>query len=188
MKIKEEDICTLIKKDKQMVEILKIVKSLNLNDWWIGAGFVRNKVWNHLHNFKDELVSDIDVIYFDKTNIEECTEKEIEEKLKHLSPELPWSVKNQARMHIRNNDKEYASSVSALSRWPETATSIAVTLNENNEIILAAPHGINDLVNLRVVPTPAFHNKRDIYEERQLEKKWRNRWYKLKIFHFKNTE
>lgn len=188
MKMTEKDICALISKDKQMMEILKIVKSLNLNDWWIGAGFVRNKVWNHLHNFSDELVNDIDVIYFDKTNIEVSAEKEIDKKLKHLSPDLPWSVKNQARMHIRNNDQEYLSSVSALSRWPETATSIAVALNENNEIILAAPYGIDDLVDLSVVPTPAFRNKKDIYEKRQQEKGWKNRWYKLKIFHFKNTE
>ncbi|MFK9090815.1 hypothetical protein [Bacillus salipaludis] len=35
----EEKIISLIKEDQWMMKILKAVKSLNLPDWWICAGF-----------------------------------------------------------------------------------------------------------------------------------------------------
>lgn len=47
----EEGIIALIKDDKWMMEILETVKSLNLPDWWICAGFVRSKIWDVLHDF-----------------------------------------------------------------------------------------------------------------------------------------
>ena len=62
-----------IKKDSSMMNILKIVRELNLPDCWIGAGFIRNKIWNTLHNIDTENIHrDIDVIFFDqeKTSIE----------------------------------------------------------------------------------------------------------------------
>jgi uncharacterized protein len=39
-----KEVINLISSDKQMVEILKVVKSLELPDWWVCAGFVRSKI------------------------------------------------------------------------------------------------------------------------------------------------
>jgi len=71
MKLKtKQDILNLIKKDKWMMNILKIVKDLNLPDWWIGAGFVRNKVFDYLHEYKKRTkLNDTDIIYFDSGKI-----------------------------------------------------------------------------------------------------------------------
>ena len=38
--------------------------------------------------------------------------------------------KNQARMHVVNNMLPYSSSVDAISKFPETATALGVTLDE----------------------------------------------------------
>jgi len=38
----EEDILKLISEDDWMMDILITVKSLNLPDWWVCAGFVRS--------------------------------------------------------------------------------------------------------------------------------------------------
>ena len=44
----------------------------------IGAGFVRNPVWDHLHNYENETPStDIDIAYFDPVNKDEEIEKRI---------------------------------------------------------------------------------------------------------------
>lgn len=43
MKNKDE-IISIIREDVWMMEILQSVKTLNLPDWWICAGFVRSKV------------------------------------------------------------------------------------------------------------------------------------------------
>ncbi|WP_332651675.1 nucleotidyltransferase family protein [Lysinibacillus sp. 54212] len=184
--IDEEKLISLINEDLWMMKILQSAKSLNLPDWWICAGFIRSKIWDTLHNFQERTpIPDIDVIFFDVT-MDEIEEKKLEEKLKSLQPTVPWSVKNQARMHIRNSMPPYKSSIDAISKFPETATALGVKLDENDHIILTAPYGIRDAVNLVVKPTPFFTKTKErigIYEERITKKNWKSTWSKLKVHH-----
>lgn len=91
----EKDIINLIQNDSEMMDILRIASKLNLPDWWICAGFVRAKIWDSLHAFTVKTnPTDIDVIYFDKENTDEVTEKNFEVVLKKMQPNVPWSVKN----------------------------------------------------------------------------------------------
>ncbi len=73
----------------------------------LAAGFVRNLVWDRLHGLVATPFTDIDVIYFDPADLSRETENRYEAELRILAPEYPWSVKNQARMHLRNGDKPY---------------------------------------------------------------------------------
>ncbi|MEK4628556.1 nucleotidyltransferase family protein [Solibacillus sp. FSL R7-0682] len=186
--LNEQKIIELISKDKWMMDILMTVKSLDLPDWWVCAGFVRSKIWDTLHNYsKRTPIPDIDVIYFDPLKLDEAEEKTLENKLKIQTPNIPWSVKNEARMHIRNNMSPYTSSIDAMSKFPETATALGVKLDENNKVILAAPCGIADVVNLEVKPTPYFTNcpeRMGIYETRLLQKNWQSIWPKINVFQF----
>jgi uncharacterized protein len=181
----EHDILDLVKNDSWMMKILKSAQSLHLPDWWICAGFVRTKVWDTLHGYSKKTdLPDIDVVYFDRSNIDEHFEKQLEFKLKVAAPAEPWSVKNQARMHIKNGEAPYRSAIDAVSRFPETATSIALKLNEKNELILAAPWGIQDLLSLQIKPTPPFIEKEaltSIYNKRVREKNWNKKWPKVKV-------
>ena len=187
----KEDIISLIKEDEWMMDILRSVRILKLPDWWVCAGFVRSKIWDTLHDFSERTpIPDIDVIFFDQTNISEFVEKKLEEKLKSLNPDIPWSVKNEARMHMKSNVSPYSSSVDAISKFPETATALGVKLNITDNVILTAPWGISDVVNLEVKPTPFFtKNKKriEIYEERMTKKNWISIWSKLKIHHINST-
>jgi hypothetical protein len=189
--LNEEKVIALIKKDEWMMEILDTAKSLNLHDWWICAGFVRSKVWDELHDFiVRTTIPDIDLIYYDSTNIDELEEKKLEEKLKFLLPNIPWSVKNEARMHLRNNVPPYSSSVDAISKFPETATALGVKLDEKDNVILTAPCGISDVVNLEVKPTRFFtetKERAEIYEERITKKNWKSTWRNLKVYHIKSA-
>ncbi|MFZ7945958.1 nucleotidyltransferase family protein [Neobacillus sp. 19] len=177
----------MITEDQWMMNILRAAKSLNLPDWWICAGFVRSKIWDTLHHFNDRTpIPDIDVIYFDPANIDELLEKKLEEKLKTLMPNIPWSVKNEARMHIKSNMPPYVSSVDAISKFPETATALGVKLDEKDNVIVTAPCGINDVVNLVVKPTPYFTKTKErveIYENRISKKNWKAVWKHLKVYH-----
>ena len=126
----EEDVIKLIQCDEKMMEIIKVASTLNLPDWWICAGFVRSKIWDALHEFNDRTEPpDVDVIYFDNTKIDEDYEKKLENKLIKLMPHIPWSVKNEARMHVINNLPPYTSSEDAISKFPETATALGVKLD-----------------------------------------------------------
>ncbi|WP_231687665.1 nucleotidyltransferase family protein [Bacillus sp. CHD6a] len=183
----EKDVLNLIESDEWMMDILRAAKSLNLPDWWVCAGFVRTKVWEALHGYKSRTpLPDIDVIFFDETDITERKEKFLELRLLELFPGVPWSVKNQARMHVINHLPPYANSTEAMSKFPETATAIGIKLNQENELQLAAPCGIQDLLNLMVKPTPLFKKTAEhasIYENRIKQKNWQSLWPKISILH-----
>jgi uncharacterized protein len=127
---------------------------------------------------------------FDPTNIDELEEKKLEEVLKTLKSNTPWSVKNEARMHIKSKMPPYSSSVDAISKFPETATALGVKLDEKDNLVITAPCGISDVVNLEVKPTPFFTETKErveIYEDRITKKNWKSTWHNLKVYHINNS-
>ncbi|MDR4936895.1 nucleotidyltransferase family protein [Rossellomorea marisflavi] len=181
----ESEISQIIKNDPWMMNILQVTAELGLPDCWVCAGFVRNKVWNHLHGRGREPLNDIDVVYYDPSDTDEGTEKKIELQLLKSVPHAPWSVKNQARMHEVNGDDPYTSTADAISKFPETATSVAVRINDSQALQLLAPWGIKDLVTMEVRPTQHFQEKPDghtVYEKRIKEKGWNKKWPMVKVF------
>lgn len=181
----EEDVIRLIYEDEWMMEILRSAQSLELPDWWVCAGFVRSKIWDMLHGFNERTpLPDIDIIYFDSSNVDEEIEKSYENILKRHQPTIPWSVKNQARMHIVNNDHPYLSSTEAIAKFPETVTALGVKLDEEGKILLTAPHGIEDVVNFNIRPTPYFSETKErmeYYHQRVYKKNWTSVWHKVEI-------
>ena len=180
-----EDIKTLIQEDKWMMDILKATRQLELPDCWICAGFVRSKIWDTLHGYVERTpLEDIDVIYFDANNKEESEEKKWEDQLLKLMPTIPWSVKNQARMHKINNLPPYQSSEEGIANFPETVTAIGVKLDKQNKIELVAPYGIADILQLTVNPVPRFAANKDllkVYEQRIQRKNWLSVWPNIRI-------
>lgn len=186
----EKDIIFLIQNDAWMMDILRCVRELNLPDWWIGAGFVRSKVWDHLQRYTERTpIPDIDVIYFDKHDFSSEEEKEYSTRkenhyqniLKKQLSGLDWSVTNQARMHTLHNDLPYKNSSEGLSNWIETATCIGVRLEKDEKLVLTTPHGIDDLVNLIVRPTKQTDTNIQEFKRRMKKKNWPAKWPKLKI-------
>jgi len=177
-----DDIIRLIQSDAWRMEALAFVSALELPDCWIGAGFVRNAVWDALHG-RETLteLDDIDVLYFDPGDIGRDREQEFEAVLIDTAPGFPWSVRNQARMHLRNGDAPYLSTVDAMRHWLETATGVAVRLNGAGGLDLVAAHGIDDLVDLVLRPTPQGFRRRDQYEARLRKKNWPAIWPRLTI-------
>ncbi|MFZ3578770.1 nucleotidyltransferase family protein [Virgibacillus sp. DJP39] len=186
----KDDVIGIIRNDDHFMAILRATRTLDLPDWWICAGFVRSKIWDTLHGFdKRTAIPDVDVIYFDPKNIDELTEKNLDEKLRNILPNIPWSVKNEARMHKANNIPPYSSAVDAISKFPETATALGVKLDEKENVILTAPCGLTDVINLEVRPTPFFMENKDfafIYNKRVLKKNWKATWDRLKVNYIKN--
>jgi hypothetical protein len=160
--------------------LLIYVESLGLPDSWIGAGFIRSSVWDVLHGRAIDVarLADVDVLFFDPYDTSREREAGIEHRLRILAPGIPWSVKNQARMHLRNGDAPYRNTLHAVAHWAETATAIAARAIKGRVEVMA-PYGVDDLVNLIVRPTPVFAHKMDIYRERVMAKDWPARWPKL---------
>ncbi|EEK50904.1 nucleotidyltransferase family protein [Bacillus cereus ATCC 10876] len=186
MKIKtEKDIIRLIENDEWMMNVLQMAKSLELPDWWICAGFVRSKIWDTLHDYEAKTaMPDVDVIYYDSLHQDEIYEQSLETKLMNIDATIPWSVKNQDRMHVVNNMPPYSSSVNAISKFPETATALGVTLDELNNVILTAPCGIEDVLSLQVKPTAHFLESKErlhMYKNRVIKKNWQSKWPNITI-------
>ncbi|WP_454562800.1 nucleotidyltransferase family protein [Pseudomonas sp. AIG] len=177
----EAQLKALLTHDPVRMKILRIARDLNLPDCWIGAGFVRSLVWDHLHQRKPStLPDDIDVIWFDPTRAKTETDSALDKKLSGLCSEVNWSVKNQARMHQRNADAPYRSAADAMTYWPETATAVAVRLDHHGEVEVSAPLGLEDLFSGVVRPTDRFKSEKShLFLDRIRSKAWREIWPEL---------
>jgi uncharacterized protein len=130
----EQRIIDLVKSDEMRMKALRAVKSLDLPDWLIAAGFVINLIWDSIFNKKTD-INDIDVVYFCQTDVSQERDFYLEKLLCKLEPGFPWSVKNQARMHLKHGHMPYENTLEAMQFWPEKQTSIGVMLNGEDLIV-----------------------------------------------------
>lgn len=160
------------------MRVLRLVQALQLPDCWVAAGFVRSCAWDHLHQYSaSPLPQDIDVIWFDPGQAAAEHDAALETRLLARDDSLRWSVKNQARMHLRNGDRPYRSATDAMRYWPETATAVGVRLDAQGHIEVAAPFGLDDLFALVLRPTVAFaSDKHSMYLERIHSRQWTAKW------------
>ena len=92
----EEQIVQLISEDESMMDLLGLAGTLGLPHWLIGAGFVRTKVWDHLHaRTGPSKPSDIDLVYFDED--EAFDDKQLEAL---LSQDIAFHADGGAKMNI----------------------------------------------------------------------------------------
>lgn len=172
---------SLVESEPRMMATLRHVRGASLPDSWIVAGFLRNRVWDHLHGHETATApTDIDVVFFDPDR-PASDDAGIEALLRGVAPDRPWEVVNQAWMHEYNGHAPYSDSVDSFSRWAETVSTVGVRLDEDDRVALAAPHGIADLVDMIVRPTPHPDALRDVFEKRLVEKRWQDRWPRVRI-------
>ena len=83
------------------MDSLHAAKQLGLNSWCIGAGAVRNLVWDHLHGFDTPSgLPDVDVVYFDPLHLSPERDTALAAALSAARPEFSWEVTNQAAVHL----------------------------------------------------------------------------------------
>lgn len=171
-------IADIIAQDPVGMEQLRAARSLGLPDWCIAAGFVRNRVWDHLHGIVPaRLPVDIDVLYFDPSDTSLQVEFALQDRLADLVPGAPWEVRNQARMHVVKKDfPPHRDTAHAMTFWLETVTPVGVRLEADDSLSLIAPLGTDDLLGLRCRPTAFGRTRRSEYDERIARKRWRELW------------
>lgn len=179
----QEALQRLLSDDAIRMQALYAVRALKLSDGWIGAGFVRDAVWDSLHGYGQRPVSgDVDVVWHDAERCDPAQDCALEEKLRQHACVFNWSVRNQARMHQRNGDVPYLSTENALRYWPETATAVAVRAAGPERIEIIAPYGLSDLFELRLRPTPPFEREKlAVFSQRVAAKRWRERYPLLQL-------
>ena len=169
--------------------MIETARWLGLPDGAIGAGFVRQPVWDYLHDFPStERFADIDVLYFDASDLTPESELRLEQELARHLPGVPWEVTNQARMHLKNGDSAYHDTEDAIAHWLETPTAVAMAPTPVRARGLIAPFGIEDLLAIQIKPTPAGIRRREAYRNRLRQKDWHLRWPRVRIFDVDGTE
>ena len=153
---------------------------MNLPDWCVAAGFVRNMVWDRLFQTRQHPLNDLDVIYFDPHNPAVSQDRKLQAQLRAQSP-WPWSVKNQARMHLRNQDPPYHNTADAMSYWVETETTTGVRYCvKADQLCLAAPFGLSQLMAGTITLNPK-RPKPKAFHQRLSSKEWLKNWPYLRI-------
>ncbi|MEM7563527.1 MAG: nucleotidyltransferase family protein [Pseudomonadota bacterium] len=177
---KEERIVCWIEADDLRMAALRAAASLGLNDWCIAAGFVRNLVWDQLHGISAYTpLNDIDLIYFDPADTNETRDKALESELEQLIS-MPWSVKNQARMHIRNRDAPYCSTTDAMSFWVEVETAVGARLSSRGEVEIVSAFGVQSLFT-KSITINSKRRKESDFLARIESKRWLDHWPELEI-------
>ncbi|WP_225428870.1 nucleotidyltransferase family protein [Apilactobacillus timberlakei] len=132
------------------------MKSVN-NNLALSAGTIRNTIWQALEDKKQIIISDIDIIYYDKKTSKE-EENKIEKELYKIDSNYKWQVKNEYYMNQYNfiNEHKFSSLYDAISHFVETPTCIGAYLDKYDNIQFIAPYGIKDIMNLNCRPIPMF--------------------------------
>jgi hypothetical protein len=178
----------LVRATPWLMEILELVRTLQLPDCYVGAGAVRDVVFDERfgNGFDPANVKDVDVVYFDANDLSAEPEAAAEARLQAARPDLQWDVTNEARVHLWYEDRfgapfpPVSSIAEAVATWPEPATAIAVRLDGADDIDVLAPLGLDDLMqgiwrwNPRQVPEREYKSR--------LEKKQpQNRWPRISV-------
>lgn len=180
----EEKLISIVKQQRWLMNALEAVRHLDLPDWYIAAGAIRNTVWNVLHGYNgNSHIKDVDVAYFDPSDLKLDREKRSEQELNIALPSLVFEVINQARAYQFDVGRPKAtSSCDSISYWSETPTCVGVRLEKDNTLTICAPHGLTDLLELNVRPIPEPKRDMQLYADKIKEKQWDKTWSKLRIF------
>jgi len=169
------------------MEALLAARQVAAPDWLIGAGAIRNAVWDHLHGFSEPTpLADVDLVFFDPTDTSVGRERQVEEALTSQLGGVPWEVRNQAVVHLWFPRKfgyevePFGSTAEAIASWPETATAVAVRLNENDDLTVVAPCGLGDLLGMVHRRNPARVTVEE-YERRLATKRIAELWPRVTI-------
>ncbi|MBW3087922.1 nucleotidyltransferase family protein [Bifidobacterium sp. 82T24] len=179
----ELEIERLVAADDWMMRVLAAARSLNLPDWWIGAGFLRNRVWDSLEGNEPIRPRDVDLVYFRTSDAAAETDWDLSDRANERFPFARWEIRNQARMHVKDGAAPFRSAAEGIAHWTETATAVAVTLREDGRLSFLYCHGSADLLGLVVRPVTVNGSTvpRELVERRIREKRWLERWPDLTV-------
>jgi hypothetical protein len=167
------------------MEALWVARDVDAPDWLVCAGAIRDAVWDDLHGAPlTTAPRDVDVAFFDPSDLTPERDRAVEDALRARAPDLPWQARNQAAVHLWYPGRfgtevaSFRSAAEAVATFPETASCAGVRLLADDEMLVVAPHGLDDLLGCVCRHNPARVSAA-FYERRVAEKGWRERWPRM---------
>ena len=172
----------LIFESSMILNILQAARTVDLPNWYIGAGLLRNLVWDYLHQYDTPSpLNDVDVAFFDAGDWSRERDKLANDQLTAVLPHVEWEATNQAAVHTWHEAyfgypvDPYESVEDGIAAWPETATAVAVRLLPHDSLKIFAPFGLSDLFEMKL-----RRNKRKVtleeFRNRYIKKEIKNKW------------
>lgn len=159
---------TFVRGEPLLMQVLEALRDEALPDGWLVSGAIYNMVWNRLTGRPGlENLKDVDVIYFDKSDLSyEAEDHVIQQMAKRFeaSP-VPVEVRNQARVHLWFEQKfGYAvppltHALHSLERYASKTHAVAARLDADGKMHIAAPFGLDHIFSFRVVPNHVIDNE-----------------------------
>jgi hypothetical protein len=156
----------MVRDEPVLMAVLEGIR--DLPEGLLVAGALYNLVWNCLTG-RPALngVSDIDVFYFDATDLsyeaEDAVILRLAERFAHLP--LPVQVRNQARVHLWFEQKFGApfsplgSAAEMLGRYASKTHAVAARLEDDGSMHIIAPFGLDPIFSFRVEPNHVLPNR-----------------------------
>lgn len=164
------------------INVLEAVRDCDLPDWFVGAGAIRNIVWDYLSGYNEPTpIKDVDVAFFDANDLSGARDKAIENELAGRIPGVTWDAKNQAAVHLWYEAvfgygvPPLVSTVDGIGTWPETVTCVGVRSLPDGGLLVAAPYGLDDLFSMTLRRNPrrvTVEQFRKRLVEKAIEQKW----------------
>jgi hypothetical protein len=184
---RRNELVEIIEGNSWFMDVLRAVRELPLSEWCIGAGVIRNIVWDHLHSYSTPSpLADADAAFFDLGDLGRERDYLLQAQLAREFPDVPWEVTNQAGVHLWFEEhfgypvEALQSLHEAVASWPETATSVGVRLTRSNAIEVFAPLGLDDLFGMIVRRNPKRVSEAT-YLKRIADKRYLERWPQVRI-------
>lgn len=179
-------VAALVREAPWFMAALRAGRALGLAQWCIGAGALRNLVWDALHGQPRSALADVDFAYFCASDLSPARDAALQSRLAEHCPGLPWEVTNQAGVHLWF-EQHFGYSVEplrsldeAIASWPEPATAVGVWIDGDDELHVIAPHGLADLLGMRIRRNPVRVSV-DTYRQRCESKHYAERWPRVVV-------
>lgn len=183
----ENQLINIIKSSPKIMCVLETCRAANLPDWRLVSGAIYGSVFNHLTNRPiDYGIKDYDIAYFDPDTSYDAEDVFIKQIAAALPNDLKdiVEVRNQARVHLWFEAKFGApytplkNTDESLERYLSFAHAVAVRLEDNDEISIAAPFGLEDVFNMVMRPNPLRGQTENRLKK---AKSIQDRWPEVKI-------
>ena len=183
------ELIAIVQESDWFDEVIDVAARANLPQWWIGAGVIRDLVWGRLYGngFDPRATKDIDIAFFDAEDLSAERDRSAEELLRSFDNALPWDAKNQAAVHrwypLRFGVvvAPFSSAEDAVATFPEYAACVAVCRDGGGIWDVAAPHGLDDLLDGIWRRNPLRVTEAE-YLARLERKQPQRTWPRIKVF------
>ncbi|WP_297113533.1 nucleotidyltransferase family protein [uncultured Devosia sp.] len=166
--LQRQALIDIIRSQPHLMELLRGMRALDLPDALLGSGAIYNTVWNVLTG-RPALngINDADVVYFDDSDLGyEAEDRVIRRAAAHFA-RLPLrvEVRNQARVHLWFPERfgmsypRLTCSADMMLYYATKTHAVAARLEDDGQISIHAPFGLDDMFSFRVTPNPALANR-----------------------------